>query len=339
MAVKAKRWWRWPLRIIGALLALIIVAVTIGAAVEFHGRSVAARDYPPRGALVDIGGRRMHLDCRGTGSPTVVFESGLDTNGTLAWARVQDAIASTTRACSYDRAGIMWSDPRKTPVDAEAVADDLHATLAGAGITGPLVMVGHSLGGPLMMTYVRKYGANVAGLVFVDASHPDQVARMTRLGFPDLGKVAGLFGWIDALTWTGAQRLVVQPPYPGAPASTTGATTAYMAKSLHAVRLEAEALPRMFAQGGELRTLGDRPTIVLTSTKPRTPGDLKMLGITSATDRRVQAEWVVMQAEEAHWSTRGRQILVPDASHYIQFDRPDLVIAAVDEVVGQVRGR
>src|SRR5689334_25308998 len=92
------------------VLAIIALALGVGSGYEAIGRSRAARDFPPPGKLVDIGGRRIQLDCRGTGTPTVVFEDGLDMGGSLSWFGVHDSIAKTTRACAYSRAGIMWSE-------------------------------------------------------------------------------------------------------------------------------------------------------------------------------------------------------------------------------------
>jgi len=125
--------FRWLKRIGLGLVVLLLAATAFGTIYEFNARRQAHEDYPPPGQMVDIGGRRMHLDCRGDGSPTVVLESGLDTNGSLAWDRVHDELAAITRTCAYDRAGIMWSEPKSTPQHADAVAQDLQATGTGMG--------------------------------------------------------------------------------------------------------------------------------------------------------------------------------------------------------------
>ena len=165
-----------------ALAGVLGLIVAGGAALEAVGKWQAHRGHPPMGKLVDVGGRRIQIDCRGQGSPTVVFESGLDMMGSLSWSAVHDDIAASTRACAYSRAGILWSDPAEGPRDARAVADDLHAALKQAGEQGPLVLVGHSLGGPYAMVYTQAYGDEVAGLVLVDATHPDQIARLAATG-------------------------------------------------------------------------------------------------------------------------------------------------------------
>src|SRR5690242_16303953 len=92
-------------RILIGLSALIAIAILSGAAFERVSREIALKKYPAPGQLVDVGGRRIQVDCRGKGSPTVVFESGLDVNGSLSWSAVHDSIAATTRACAYSRAG------------------------------------------------------------------------------------------------------------------------------------------------------------------------------------------------------------------------------------------
>src|SRR5262249_23491833 len=101
------KWIRRAALTLGVLMALIAFS---GIGYETIGRYRTARDFPPPGKLADIGGRRVQLDCRGTGTPAVVFEAGLDTMGSLSWSAVHDAVAGITRACTYSRAGIMWSD-------------------------------------------------------------------------------------------------------------------------------------------------------------------------------------------------------------------------------------
>lgn len=114
----------WSGRIALGLGGIVLLAVLAGAIWEQTARAKAHREFHPRGQVVAIGGgRHIHIDCRGQGSPTVVFEAGLDTNGALAWSAVHDQVAAVTRACAYDRAGVMWSDPKPGLHDAGGVAD------------------------------------------------------------------------------------------------------------------------------------------------------------------------------------------------------------------------
>lgn len=140
----------------------------------------------------------------------MVFESGFDMYGSLSWSAVQDPVARITRTCSYDRAGIMWSDRSDGARDGAAIASDLHRALQVAGEQGPYVMVGHSLGGPYVMTFTKQFGSDVAGIVFVDASHPDQQVRMEEaIGKPLEASMAGPKP-AAALAWTGLPRLATR---------------------------------------------------------------------------------------------------------------------------------
>ena len=146
---------RWLKRIALGVAALGAIAVLSGAIYEELMRRRTLAAFPVPGRLVDVGGgRRIQIDCRGAGSPTVVLESGLDHLGSLSWVAVHDSISTTTRVCAYSRAGIMWSDPSDAPFDLASVARDLHAALRAAGERAPYVLVGHSIGGP----YVTRSG-------------------------------------------------------------------------------------------------------------------------------------------------------------------------------------
>ncbi len=326
----------------GALVVAALAATTLGAGAlyEAFSRSGAAKAFAPPGRMVDIGGRRIQLDCRGAGAPTVVFESGLDGLGALAWSAVQDDVAKFTRACAYSRAGIMWSDDAGRPFAAANVAEDLHRALAAAGEKGPYVLVAHSLGGPYSLVFTGRYGADVAGLVFVDASHPDQLARLrAAAGKPlDQGAASNKLG--DALAWTGLVRLItssgqVVPTH--APAWISAPNRAFLPRSLHAVVTENDAVPATLAAAGRTRSLGDRPLVVLTHGVGMSAADQKTAGLTPAAAARTEAAWQAMQNDEATWSTRSRRQVVAGATHYIQFDRPQVVVAAVREVVDEVR--
>lgn len=335
-----RRLGRWMKRIGLGLVALLILLTVTGAIYEALGRRHAEARYPPRGKMVDIGGRRMHIDCRGTGSPTVIFESGLGTGGTLDWTLVHDKIASFTRACAYDRAGIMWSDAKDTPQHAAAVADDLHATLKGAGITDPLVLVGHSIGGPYIRTYAGRHGDQVAGLVFVDGSHPDQVARLGKATHSDVHpkRASLLLHAASALSWTGIMRFMMAGTADGKlPKEAVAGLGAYASRSVKGAAAELDGFDRTMDDARAVRSFGDRPLIALTALAPFKPEELKTAKMTPEQGARFKQEWKTLHAEQAALSTRGRQRIVTDAGHYIQIDRPDAVIGAVRDVVDEVR--
>jgi pimeloyl-ACP methyl ester carboxylesterase len=330
-----RRWLKRVLLVAGCVLAIVVVS---GASFEAVMRHRAARDYPPPGRLVDIGGRRLQIDCRGSGSPTVVLESGLDYLGSLSWAAVHDSLARTTRVCAYSRAGVLWSDPAPTPFDARQVAPDLHAALITSGETPPWVMVGHSLGGPYVVLFTSRYGEEVAGLVLVDPSHPAQFARLREATGKSMLPRTTEVAIGSALAWTGIVRLASGGHGPSTwPAIADIVSRAYLPISIEALRRETVAITATLDAAGRVRSHGDRPLVVLTATA-NSPATLAAEGITQAQADRMQAAKEALQADQATWSTDGRQELVPNASHYIQFDRPDVVIGAVRDVVARVRG-
>jgi len=331
---------RKALTAVTSLFAIIAtLLLVVGPIWEQLERRRAIRDVPAPGHLVDIGGRQIQMDCRGVGTPTVVFESGLGLFGSLSWAKVQDEVAKFTRACAYSRAGIIWSDDKDGPHDGEGVARDLHAALAAAGESGPFVLTGHSMGGPYITTYTQLYGDEVSGLVYVDASHPDQIERFEAalgkpLEAPVLVKVAKI---AQGLSWTGVVHLgaAVLGDVPNVPREALKISSAFASKSLGPVLSEMDAIPATFDAVRAFRRLGARPIAVLTRMIP-TPEPTSNCAVRSKGEK-LDRVWLELQNDIASWSVRSTHRIVCDAGHGIQFDRPDAVVAAILEVVSEVR--
>jgi pimeloyl-ACP methyl ester carboxylesterase len=157
-------------------------ALTIlGAAILISANAVAQQSDvgPPPGRLVDVGGRKLHINCSGSGSPTVILEAGASAFA-LDWSLVQPEIARTNRVCSYDRAGSGWSDSRLDVETPMRVVLDLRTALFAAGENPPFVMVGASRGGLFVRLYQLDYPEEVAGLVLVDPSTEDGLFTMLQ---------------------------------------------------------------------------------------------------------------------------------------------------------------
>jgi pimeloyl-ACP methyl ester carboxylesterase len=167
--------------------AVVVVLTVTGATYQAVASAADRRDYPPPGRLVDVGGFAMHIHCAGEGQPTVILDAG-NSGITSTWAWIQPELARETRACSYDRAGLGWCEAGSATRDGVTVARELMALLTAAGETGPYVHVGHSMGGLYGRAFARAYPGQVAGLVLVDASHPEQFDRL-----PD--DLARQIGW------------------------------------------------------------------------------------------------------------------------------------------------
>ena len=156
------------------LLYPIVASLAVGSVGGMYETAVTARDEvadAAPGSLYDVGGHRLHLNCTGTSSPTVVLENGLGSTSPN-WARVTADVGPTTRVCAYDRAGQGWSDDIGAPQDAVAIAADLHTLLDRAGESGPYVLAGHSAGGTYVMTFAARYPDEVAGMVLLDSMSP-----------------------------------------------------------------------------------------------------------------------------------------------------------------------
>jgi len=324
----------WLRRIGLGVIALLLAGLGAGAVAEQLGRSRAARAFPPPGRMVDIGGRRIQIDCRGAGSPVVVFEAN-DLFGSLSWASVQKEVARTTRTCSYSRAGFMWSDPASGPRDDRALASDLRAVLEKAGEPAPFVLVGHSLGGLYVVNYTHYFGADVAGLVLVDPAHPDMVRHYKAITHRDLPLMPPLMRLLSETPWTALTRMLISPS-----ANATweaGAMAAYASTSLAAYGKETPGFATTLANARAAHALGKRPLIVLSAMAPASAAARQETQMSAAQDRSYRMVWKAMHDDIATWSASGRHFLVPDSGHRIQTERPDLVIRAVGSVVEAVR--
>jgi len=181
------RWWLR--RIALAALVLVVFLVIAGFLYENICEARDRRFNPMPGRLVNVDGGRMHIDCTGEGIPAVILDSGLG-DSFLSWRKVQPQIATFTRVCSYDRAGLGYSDSSPLPRTSDVIAKELHALLQAAGVAPPYVLVGHSMGGFDVRLYASLYRNEVAGMVLVDASHPDQENRFP----PEVKNLEGSWG-------------------------------------------------------------------------------------------------------------------------------------------------
>ncbi len=316
----------WFRRIVLSLVSLILILAAAGAIYENISEARDRRFNPMTGRLFDLSGYKMHIDCTGQGSPTVILESGLgDTYA--SWRKVQPQISKFTRVCSYDRAGIGYSDPSSQPRTSKVIAGELHALLQAAGITPPYVLVGHSMGGYNVRLFTSLYRNEVAGMVLVDASHPDQENRFS----PELKNMER--GWqreAQFLEYTapfGIPRLLglcdEEPVQRAAECNWRSAREGVA---------ELKAFSESAAEVAATGSLGDIPLAVLSHDPNKPSADLP-----ADLAKPTNDAWEQMQEELAHLSTRGTQVIAKNSSHYIQVDRPDIVIDAVRKIVEQAR--
>ncbi len=285
------------------------------------------------GRLVDVGGHRMRIECTGSGSPTLVLDAGLGNDG-LIWSAVQPTLSQTTQVCSYDRSGMGWSDPVPPPRDADHIAAQLHGLLSAAGVTGPIVLMGHSIAGIYIRDYASHFPDQVKGLIFVDASTPLQnrdpafVSLMRPGGPPPLQMfltqslfVLGIPRWMG-----GCKNNFPQLPLDRGRLQSE--------ERCHLVVSSPAGESANFDRSGEetihAGPYGDLPILIFTSDPAKALAQHQPQNMVDAWDR--------MQSNLKNLSTRIRQIIARNSAHYIQLERPDLLDREVPLFIQQIRG-
>lgn len=329
------------------ITALIICCTIIGVYLENSAKKKALIAFPPTGILVDIGERNIHLDCRGRGSPTVVFESGLDTSGSLSWSKIQDKIATTTRACTYDRAGMMWSDVRSNynGLLGKLIAQDLNNTLSIAGEKPPYVLVGHSFGGPYITIFTQLFSSSVAGLVFVDTSHPDQIEIFREFEQPLFNRLLYIIMDFFEPLWSfvGLTRLFAHlndDRLINQSISDELATDAYSPTSGLALTRESQSYKQSLKEAGSFRDFGSKPLYVIgaiSNYEQMSDDELIEHGLKRQQLPLLIEKDLFTHQDQASWSTNSELKILYNADHYVQFENPNVVINAVISVVDKVR--
>lgn len=317
----SKRRGRGCLFWLGASLASLLGLMLVGYIYESLAESADAKAYPPPGEMVDVGGYRLHINCTGTGSPTVIIDAGLG-DWSTGWGFVQPEVAKTTRVCTYDRAGWAWSEAGPLPRDATQFAKELHTLLKNADIPGPYIMVGHSLGGLTVRVFVHDYASEVVGVVLIDSMTPQQFTESPTDVQPRLNTQSRPFNPLVALGHLGIVRLLAKPLgiLPHAPPN----PEAYYAlgvrpQNIQALMDDSQGMPAAGAQASAVETFDDLPLIVLTA---------KLNDISG---------WQEWQTELLRLSSNSQQLFAENSGHNIEFDEPDAAVKAILQMVEQVR--
>ena len=326
------RLWVRTGRVLVVVGGLLIVVLLAGLIYQFVATRLAYRKYPAPGEMVTVSGHGMQLYCTGRarGGPTVVMDSGLG-GGLLDWQTVQPKVAEFARVCSYDRSGIGWSESGPTPRTSPQIARELHALLENAGEDGPYVLVGHSFGGTNVQLYAAEYPKEVAGMVLVDS------ALDTRVLDEDLRK---------ALAEIAPSPLTIKATAPvGIPrlfASEEGSLPRRLAQErsaiyngtrhLYAVADESATVQKGVAKATDAApSLKDKPLIVLSAGARQYPG------FTKKQAKRTDKQANEFEAGLTDLSENSKLVAAKKSTHYIQWDRPGLVVDAIRQVVDAAR--
>jgi len=311
--------FKWTKRISLSLLGLIIIIVLAGFIYEQISRINTKSKFPIQGELVSVGVHKLNYKSLGKGEPLVVFESGLDEGGFLSWQKVQEEVSKFTSTLSYNRAGILFSERGNSPKTGEAKADELYLLLKKTNNNGPYILVGHSLAGYMLRSFIAKYPQEVAGIVFVDVSHPDQSNRLSTstTSPPPLSL-------IKFLNSIGVVRLFGGYSYPNTSKSDSIniITNAYRPESIPALLEEINNIELLAEEASKVNSFGDIPLIVITGTSiNRDENFLKL--------------WIQMQKELLDLSTVSKHILAEKSEHYIQLEQPEIVVQAIQELFNE----
>lgn len=329
---------------------LIFICVLLGALA--YGLAAAAPrpvPYTAPGRLVDAGGHRLNLYCMGNGSPTVVFDSGWE-DWAPAWILVQPVVSRMTRTCAYDRAGSGFSDPGPLPRTSVRIADELHAALHAAHVTGPYILVGHSFGSYNVRVFADRYMPEVAGLVLVDGEDGDvEDPKQRAADDRSYGAVTReLLQCRNALEAGRKPPMLPTPPGKPKVACTQqyfrGIPERMFPPQLNATIMDitrtkmplyTDVVSEMDEMPWDERYLiahrtsfGSRPVRVLTAQNhfydtAKTPAALHRKHLRfEMQEARNQARWLSLSSD-------AKQMFAPRSGHYIELDQPEIVIRAI----------
>jgi pimeloyl-ACP methyl ester carboxylesterase len=275
--------------------------------------SADAQDHPPLGKLIDVGGYRVHLYCIGSGSPAVVI---VGAGYSFDWALVQPDVSKFTQVCAYDHSGIAWSDPGPTDSCSLRVSE-VHSALKNAKISGPFVLVGHSLGALVARLYAAKYADDVAGMVIVDH------AFMVR---PDLQSADSLRNTAPPAPPKGPSNAPVGVPDPNRDFEK-------LPSADYQLHLWANSLPgfsKTMQRNFEMMPECSSDVQAASQNKPAPFSDKPLIVLRTASSMPGYED---LQKSLVALSTNSKEVVAENSGHYIMVDRPDLVISAIRDVV------
>lgn len=323
------------------VLTYALLIATSGHASERSTATIDDPTYTRAQRLVEVDGkRRLNLYCVGEGTPTVLFDSGLGGN-TIQWGLVQPLIGAHTKACSYDRAGLGFSDGGTRPGTSANAVDDMHRLLRAARLKPPYVLVGASYGGMNVRLYAYRYESEVAGLVLVDPSHEDLGIRIWQLEPNFETQYLPYMQSLKECQTIRVEELVlgselfnrcIGKAEPRFSDPINISDMKLRGSSAHIRAWISEQQNIWFTSGDQVRqarrSLGDMPIIVLTK-EPQQPVNNETQALRDAKN----AVWAELHDQMAHESTRGERRVVQESGHLIALDRPDAVVKAVLDLI------
>jgi pimeloyl-ACP methyl ester carboxylesterase len=315
--------------IVGIVFFTVIAAIVLLITGQF-ARSRLAGQFPAPGIMVDADDHKLHVNCKGNGQVTVFLVAGLN-EFSVQWSLVQPPLVRETRTCSYDRAGLGWSEPAKHAPTLDKSVQDLRAVLTAIDNHHPVVLVGHSYGAILVRLYAKRYPANIKAVVLLDPASEDMPERI--VGYGDaLAAAAAQFRGLVPLASLGLMALSTGDIPAGllkgeaidqyrALLATgnffdaAGAETASMIENLHAAKKEGLDMPAQF------------PVVIISRGQPD-----PIPGLPHASAYSLETTWSQLQSEMVA-RMKARQLIAHKSGHSIQLSQPELVVDSVRELI------
>lgn len=311
------------------LTALIPIA---GLTYQAIAQYLDEQKFPPPGDMISIGNYSLHLNCQsnfqGSADVTVIMEAGAG-GDSLTWSSVQPKLAQSMRVCTYDRAGMGWSDAGSEPRSSDQIVSELNKLLANASISGPLIFVGHSFGGLVAQHYARAYPDQVVGMILVDAVHPDFIASLSPSALAQRESQLSLLKFGGLLTRFGVTRALNVVNFPAdMPEEIRGNVRALALRPVTAATIYGEtiAFEKSVEEMQKLPPLSaDLPIAVIS----------RLFDESNASQQggvEVEQLWSNLQTELAQLNDNTIQYIAQDFEHFIQFSDPELIIRAIKDI-------
>lgn len=318
------------------MVIVAVILVFVASLYVFHSikSNLEVKEYPPIGKYVDLETHKLHYIDQGEGDVTIVMDAGLP--GTcLDWSWVQDDLAGFARVITYDRAGYGWSELGPKPRTSMQIVQELRELLQKEKIEKPYILVGHSYGGLNMLLYTYMYPDEVAGLVLIDATHPDYHEYLPE-EFKDIenSKLAQLKLGAD-LSPFGVQRLLnisLSPYKLPKDIEDAGRAMGFRNAAFSAAYDEFLAVDESLAQVKEVTDLGDIPLLVITKGL-QTP---KINGFTDEMMTEYENGLSELQKKFLNLSTNSSQVIAVDSGHFIHYDNPEIIIQEIRKMITQI---
>lgn len=333
--------WRIAKWSAGGVLALLLLLIVAGNIFGQYLLGYTRDHFPAPGKLIALQTHRLHMHCTGEGKPTVLLESGSGAWSTH-WTLVQAKLAALTRVCSYDRAGLGWSEPGPKPYDIESAVRDLDELLTRSGERGPLVFAGWSFGGSIVWLYTLAHADRSAGLVMVDGrpggfqtwmnEFAPELAAKRRALKTTLRRVESV-GLGPAYTWfllRGSSRESIKL-FPGQ----TGDVfldPGFQSRMYDAL-ISALGADEISERQMDMRPLGNVPLIVIPH------GREGIFGLAPERERLAETRWQELQAQLVKQSTDAKLEVARMSGHAVPLEQPDVVVSAIEELVTKWRAR